>query len=350
LAITLWFHTSGLFLIAIYVSNFWLATIAQVTMSAEGSLIPRIVKSEHLLGANSIFQASMLGAQGAGIVLLAPLLLKLGGAPLIGGLAGLLCLLSAGLCARLPVFIGESGPAAHDRTWKAIWDDLRAGWRLISTHTEIRWAIAQLVSASALSLLLLTLLPGWVSRGLGFPVENVAYLAVPGGIGFGSGMWLIGKRGHWLKKEVWASIGLLAIAAGLGVLPCLPALRGFCVPLYLLASTGIGAGFALVVISGKTILQEHSPNAMRGRVLSSQLFLSSVVSTLPLPLMGKLADVVGFQRAFALLAFIVLIIGIASVRHAIRNRGASPTPLAEAEPFESPRQGQGGATKSKRDI
>jgi MFS family permease len=122
------------------------------------------------------------------------------------------------------------------------------------------------------------------------------------------------------------------------------------VPLYLLASTGIGAGFALVVISGKTILQEHSPNAMRGRVLSSQLFLSSVVSTLPLPLMGKLADVVGFQRAFALLAFIVLIIGIASVRHAIRNRGASPTPLAEAEPFESPRQGQGGATKSKRDI
>jgi len=109
--------------------------------------------------------------------------------------------------------------------------------------------------------------------------------------------------------------GLLAIAAGLGVLPCLPALRGFCVPLYLLASTGIGAGFALVAISGKTILQERSPDAMRGRVLSSQLFLSSVVSMLPLPLMGKLADVVGFQRAFAWLAFIVLIIGIASRLH-----------------------------------
>jgi len=325
-AITLWIDAPRLFLISICASNLALSTIATVTMSAEGSLIPRIVKPERLLATNSLIQASLLGAQGAGIVVLAPALLMLGGAPVAGGVAALLCVLSACLCTRLPTSVGESNPGTHEQTWGSLRVDLSTGWRFIASNAGIGWAIGQLVLASTLSLILVTVFPGWVSRGWGLPVENAAYLAIPAGIGFGLGMWFVGSRGHWLKKEMWAGIGLLALCAGLGGLSTLPELRGFSVLVYVLASIGIGVGFALVAVSAKTVLQERSPDAMRGRIISTQLFFSSAASTLPLPLTGKLADVLGFQRVFALLAFIVLSMGIASVARAVVGSDTSQHP------------------------
>ena len=45
------------------------------------------------------------------------------------------------------------------------------------------------------------------------------------------------------------------------------------------------------------------------------MFLSNVASTLPLPLTGSLADAVGFQRVFVLLALVVLGVGEVSLRH-----------------------------------
>jgi len=325
-AVTLWVNAPRLLLISIYATNLALSAIATVTMSAEGSLIPRIVKPERLLATNSIIQASLMGAQGAGIVVLAPALLMLGGAPLVGGVAALLGVLSACLCTRLPTSVGVSNPGTHKQTWGSLRVDLSTGWRFIASNASVGWAVGQLVLTSMLSLVLVTVFPGWVSRGWGLPVENTAYLAIPGGIGFGLGMWLVGRRGRWLTKEMWAGIGLLALCAGLTGLSTLPALRGFSVLVYVLASIGIGVGFALVAVSAKTVLQERSPDAMRGRIISTQLFLSSAASTLPLPLTGKLADVLGFQRVFALLAFIVLSMGIASVARAVVGSDTSRHP------------------------
>jgi len=74
------------------------------------------------------------------------------------------------------------------------------------------------------------------------------------------------------------------------------------------------AGFALVTVPPRTVVQEHSSDEMRGRVISTQLFLSNVTSTLPLP--GGLADLLGFRRVFAFLALIVLGFGAVSVRQA----------------------------------
>ena len=76
------------------------------------------------------------------------------------------------------------------------------------------------------------------------------------------------------------------------------------------------AGFALVIVPPRTVVQEHSSDEMRGWVISTQLFLSNATSTLPLPLTGGLADLLGFRRVFAFLALIVLGFGAVSVRQA----------------------------------
>jgi len=63
----------------------------------------------------------------------------------------------------------------------------------------------------------------------------------------------------------------------------------------------------------RAVVQERPPAEMRGRVIATQLFLSNTASILPLPLMGGLADVVGMQRVFALLALVALGFGGASL-------------------------------------
>lgn len=302
-------------LAAVYASNFFLSIIAQFTTSAEGSLIPRVVPQERLLAANSIFQVATLGAQGAGMVLLSPLLLRLGGAQAAGMAVVPLFALAAWTCARLPARLGKRSGEQTPQTWASLRDDLRAGWRFVAGDASVRQAIGCLVLVSALSLVLTTLIPGLAARTWGVPVEYVAYLAVPGGFGFGLGVWLVGRRGHLLKEKEWISAGLLALGGGLALLPALRVLRGLYVPLFLLVSAGVGAGFALVIVPARTVVQERSPDEMRGRVISTQMFLSNVASTLPLPLTGGLADFLGFRRVFALLALVVLGVGAASVRH-----------------------------------
>ncbi len=302
-------------LVAVYASNFCLAAIAQFTTSAEGSLIPHTVPQERLLAANSIFQVAALGAQGAGTVLLAPPLLRLGGALAVGIVAIPLFALAAWMYARLPARIGKGGKGQALRTWASLRDDLRAGWRFVAGDPPVRQAIGCLVLVSALSLVLTTLIPGLAARTWGVPVEYVAYLAIPGGLGFGLGTWLVGQHGHMLKEKAWISVGLLAVGGGLALLPALHTLRGLYVPLFLLISAGMGAGFALVIVPARTVVQERSPDEMRGRVLSTQLFLSNLASTLPLPLTGGLADILGFRQVFSLLALIALGAGAVSARH-----------------------------------
>ena len=310
-----WLSSPLPLLVAVYASNFFLSAIAQFTTSAEGSLIPHTVPQEQLLAANSIFQVATLGAQGAGMVLLAPPLLRLGGAPAAGIAAMPLFTLAAWMCARLPARLGKGGREQSLRTWASLRDDLRAGWRFVAGDTSVRQAIGCLVLVSALSLVLTTLIPGLAARTWGVPVEYVAYLAIPSGLGFGLGVWLVGRHGHLLSKKGWISAGLLTLGGGLALLPALHALRGLYVPLFLLISAGVGAGFALVIVPARTVVQERSPDGMRGRVLSTQLFLSNLASTLPLPLTGGLADLLGFRQVFSLLALIVLGAGAVSARH-----------------------------------
>lgn len=315
-AATHWLDSVSLLLSAVYAGNFLLSATSQFTTSAEGAIFPHLVPSERLLAANSIFQVASLGAMGVGTLVVAPLLLHLGGVPAAGLGAIPLFGISAWMCARLPARLSERSDPGVSRTWGSFCDDLRTGWRFVADSPPVRWAIGCLVLASALSLALTTLVPGLAARVWGVRVDHVAYLAVPGGLGFGLGVWLIGWSGRRLKEEAWVSIGLLLLGGGLALLPVLRALEGPYILLFLLLSLGLGASFALIIIPARTVVQERSPDEMRGRVISTQLLLSSTVSTLPLPLMGGLADSLGFRWVFSLLALTVLGVWMASARDA----------------------------------
>jgi MFS family permease len=311
-AATFWLEDLWAILIFVYSSDFLLSVLLQFSASARDAFIPAAVKPKQLLAANSILQVVMLGAQGVGAALLCPLLLHIGGAGAIGLAAIPLFALSAWQYAQLPERGQIEGRDIRSRKLASIWSDLRIGWDTISSDAILRRAIGCMVFISTLILIFTTLLPGLSSRAWGVPM---AFLGVPGGLGFGLGVLLVGRRGQWARTRQWISIGLLTLGGGLALLATLRTLQGVFLILYLLVSICAGVGFALVVIPARTLIQEHSPDSVRGRVISTQLFLNSVASTMPLPLMGGLADAVGFRQVFALLAIGVLGYGLVYMWH-----------------------------------
>ena len=117
-----------------------------------------------------------------------------------------------------------------------------------------------------------------------------------------------------LKVEEWISAGLLILGGGLALISLMNELHGVAILMFLLVSAITGAGFALVIISARTFIQEQTPDELRGRVMSTQMFLCNTASTLPLPIIGGLADKIGIKTVFVLLGFGVLGAGVISAR------------------------------------
>jgi len=302
-------------LLTIYLTNFCISALTQFLISAEGATVPRLVGEKKLMAANSLFNISSLVSQGAGLVVLAPLLLKISGAEAVGLVGAILYLAALVIIAPLPRENMTRKPR-QGRRLAEIWTELKEGWRFIFSDRLVAWATFQLTLASMLTLMLTTLAPGFVARVLGLEVADAVYMAVPVGMGFGLGIALMGRRGKLLSKERWISIGFIALGLGLAVLP-LP--RGAGGPSFLLLAMvifTIGLGLALVTIPAKTILQERPPVGMRGRVISTQLVLGNAASTLPMPLGGGLADLIGIRKVMLILACITLGAAAAGIRQA----------------------------------
>jgi len=306
-------------LLTIYLTNFCLSALAQFVISAEGATIPYLVGEKRLMAANSLFNVSSLASQGAGLIVLAPLLLKLSGAEAVGLVGVILYLMAFVAAIRLPRENALRKPRRRRRpaeVWAEFWAEFKEGWRFISNDRPIAWATFQLTLTSMLTLMLSTLAPGFVVRVLGMEVADAVYMAVPVGVGFGLGIVLVGKRGELLSKEKWISFGFVALGLGLAVLPFLRGVSGSSFLLLAMVVFAIGLGLALITIPAKTVIQERPPAGIRGRVISAQLVLGNAASTLPMPLGGGLADLIGIRKTIFILACVTLGAAAASIRWA----------------------------------
>jgi DegV family protein with EDD domain len=311
---TRWLKSDPLLLLTIFVCNFLLSALLQLTASARDAVLPRAVKAEQLLSANSVMQIALVGAQGVGTIFLAPVLLHAGGAQTVGMVGFLLFTLAAWGYSKLPDWIGEVTDRKEDKHQRVVWEEIKEGWWFIVGKPIIRSAIAYLVLMSGLILVIMTLLPGLVSRTWDFPIEQMPLLAIPGGLGFGLGVVILGRFGNKAEEEVWLSAGLFSMGTGLASLMLIHELAGFSIIIFLMIAIISGCGAALIVIPARTLVQEQTPDAMRGRVTSTQLFLSNALSMAPLPLLGGMADLFGVQRMFTSLGLFLLVTAIYTLR------------------------------------
>jgi MFS family permease len=296
----------------------------QFATPSELAMLPDLVEHKSLVPANALLQLGTLAAEGLGIVVLGPLLIKLAGPGAVGLLSAMLCLLAIFLVAGLP-----PDPALPDRRrgpgslWKGLRQDFEAGWLAISRDRLLRYVAIQATLAATLLLVVLSLLPGLLSRHLGMSVENAPLLLFPGGLGFVLGAMVLNRWQAALSRLTWIAAGLGGLGVSLGFLAALSqeGRLWLILPLVL----GLGVALALTIITARVVLQEHPPAELRGRVIAAQLALANAAAIVPLLLGGSLADRLGIRPVMGLVGLLALCGGIAALFQARAVDGTRKT-------------------------
>jgi MFS family permease len=324
-AISLVFSTSGLF--------FNPAVVA---------LIPALVPRDKLVNANSLYNFTLTGSQMAGIVFLAPLVLKVGGPREMFVTAAVLYTVAAALAVWLNTlrerheFELPSGPL-----FGAIPEEFRKGWHALTSDVASALALVQLTIGSTLVLLFAILIPRYMDEVLNVDPSNAAFIFAPTGVGALVGLRFIPVFSRWGKNRV-VVIALVGIAVSLMLLATVRGLTeimettpgplnpGRFLGLSLLQSltmafaAPMGFCYALLNAPAQTVLHERAPPEMRGRIFATQVVSANFVSLLPLLVVGGLTDLTSVTAVLIGIAVFLLVFAYLSFRVGGLTDGEEP--------------------------
>jgi MFS family permease len=312
-------------LTAVYVLTFILSTIGQLSDPAESAMVPLLVPRHQLLTANSVFHLLFNVAQVLGLLVLAPLSLKLGGIDGAFAAISLAYLLTAGLIG--PISVNEPPPERHSAgdALRRLWEELHAGWRFIISRAPVMMAIAQHGLISVLTMIIAVLAPGFCTRVLGMQPTDAIYIFFSAGLGmFLTTLW-IGQLGHRFHRATLAATGLLIV--GLALLgftfvawssetPSAAVLRPSQSTILLVVCMALllGVGGTLAAVAVQTTVQERAPREIRGRVIAAEFLFANVVGLIPMLIISGLADFIGIPAVLMGLSTVVLASSLLSFR------------------------------------
>jgi MFS family permease len=280
------------------------SVLTQFFAPAEQAAIPLLVPPQLLLAANSLYQATSMGATIVGFAL---------GDPILRLLEALLARIGipGGEFALLPFCYGLAAlaisridlqEAPRPPRQASVWQEIGEGVAVLRSRPSVRSAMAQLVLLYSLLAALYVLAISLASaiRQLG-PTQFGMLLAMSG-VGLALGAVAVAQVGHSFSRRRLASAGLGTIAWSLVLLG---QLRGnLALTLTLCAVLGVGA--ALLAIPAQTTIQEDTPEAMRGKVFGLQNNLINIALSLPLVLAGAVVSRYGLLPVLWALAGLAL--------------------------------------------
>ena len=322
--------------------NLAYSVVSQFFLPAEISSIPVIVPRDQLILANGLFNLTLGGAQLAGFVIMGPILIKsLGTVPLFLGLAGVY-VVCAGLVSRIVMTepkLQARGIAIAAGMVRPVLNELREGWRLLAQDSAVSLSILHLTLMNALILIIGMLAPGYVSRVLGIQADDAVYIMAPAGVGMLAGIATLPLLASRWPKDIIANVGifttasvffLLGVVGQLGHLPGAGLLPGFglvqppaefwMILGVMVLALVLGYGYALVVASAQTLVQQRTPEELRGRVFATQFAFANAVAVVPLMFLGSLADLVGVSEVTLLGGLLMFVAGAFSASHTRRVR------------------------------
>jgi MFS family permease len=311
----------------LYIVSFLFSVISQFFAPAETAMIPTVVGRAKLMQANSLFYLTFTASQLLGLVFFGPLIVKVLGEITFFGLMAVLYMLCGLLVWGLP---SEVVSATEDRETHPVgelFSQVREVVRLLIDDPQMLWAMGYLTLGGTLALVLAMLAPRYVVTELGIAAADAVFVMAPGGIGALGAAFLF-SHGRALAPDHHRSTlrGLTIVSVALAVVAALPSvgrivgvLRPQGDPVYIvshwevitvagvmIAALLAGFGFAAIVASSQTLLQERAPVRARGRVFAVQLMLGNLCAVIPLLLIGGLADLMGVNRVLMLVAIAVM--------------------------------------------
>ncbi|WP_369801625.1 MFS transporter [Cyanobium sp. NIES-981] len=285
------------------------SVLTQFFAPAEQAAIPKLVPPQHLLAANSLYQATSMAATIVGFALGDPILRLMRSALAAIGIDGgefLLLPACYGLAAlTISRIRWQESPRRASRT--SVWEEIQQGLAVLRDRPRVASAMGQLVLLYSLLAALYVLAISLASAVAGLGPTRFGTLLAMSGLGLAVGAVAVAQLGQQLNRRHLAAAGLGTIGWSLLLLG---QLRGNLTFTLLLCAV-LGVGAAMLAIPAQTTIQEDTPEAMRGKVFGLQNNLINIALSLPLVLAGAVVSRWGLLPVLWVLASIALLAALA---------------------------------------
>ncbi len=317
---------------SIYAVAFVTATMGQFYLPAASAAVPSFVPSRQLLAANSVFQLTTVTSQLLGMVMVAPLMLKLFGFDASYIFAGVVILSTVPMLLLLPQLHPER--SFDSESWRhrarMVPGELRAAWTMIRADRITTLAMLQLSTGGMLLFMFALLVPRFVKDVLEKNPDDSVFIFWPVGLGAILALRLLTVLGRRYSPTGIVTVGLFGLAVAIAAMGAVDFLVDFLqdeqpwgrlgpdqvlgesllVVVVVILAFPMGIAYALVNAPAQTVLHERAPADMRGRVFSAQLMLANAISMFALLFIGVLTDAVG-------VAAVLFVVGVATLAMAV---------------------------------
>lgn len=311
-------------------------SIGQFFIPAEAASIPMVVGKKQIFIANSLFSFTLYGGQFLGFSVAGFIILKYG-YDAIFILVSLNLLLASVFTRFLPQLLPTQNEMRLD------WDEVkilfsktlirvREGIQFIVSNVRILSSIVVLAGVQGVVGILAALSTGYAENVLKIRAADASYTTiVPVGLGLIIGALSVGKFGKSISRRSLIASGVLFAGVLLTLIGSLPAvvssiagIEFFTGPIRTytnievvpitttLSFLGFWLGFSVtpILIPAHTVIQENTPDSIRGRVYSVLMILVSTMAAIPIVIAGGLADILGIATVFVWVGVFVTISGI----------------------------------------
>ncbi|HET8944445.1 MAG TPA: MFS transporter [Dehalococcoidia bacterium] len=289
------------------------STVGQFFAPAEAAVVPVLVRRDQLPAANALMVLTLIMGQIAGMVVLAPLLLKLIDARSVFVASTVLLLWATYIIGWMASGFTR-GEEAKARSL-GFAEAMSEGFRILRSDRHAYLAIVYLVTSLSLLKVLVILLPKYTEDVLKISTEDTVYVAAPAAIGAALGLALAPPLSRWLGAWRVVAFGFALFLLGLVGMGLVIYVRDFIqsnldlgisfvedevgvssvITVSMLLALPLGLAFSLVSVAARVVMNERARPEAQGRVFAVQMALGEVLSLLPLLLVGIVADVVGVR-------------------------------------------------------
>jgi MFS family permease len=297
------------------VVNFMISVVMQVFTPAELSAIPLVVKQENLLTANALFTTTSITSLIFGFGIGEPILTAVTNISQNGSreiLVAVLYFIAAGSVQLIgmqeQIDTSKKARAAHP------WNELKVGFEYLASNKLLLNAMLQLAVLFSTIAALLGLSIKLTSE-VGLKPEQFGTLVAPLGIGLVLGAGILGHLGSRIQQKALPLIGFI----GMGItLIAFTFVHNLWLGIFCAGILGLGA--SLIAVPMQTLIQEKTPESMRGKVFGFQNNAVNIAVAIPLIIVAPLADRFGLSPVLWGMSSVVTVAGIVawdSTRHVL---------------------------------
>jgi MFS family permease len=299
-------------LIIVYVISFVSAIITQFFIPAETPMIPLLVPKERLFAANALFSMAWFGSVFIAYAISGSFLLLFGTttALIILSLIFLIASMFAVLI-RVPKEISIKGTKKSTSMWQEIKNTLK----IVIKNKDVPHAFSLLILVQVLTLIISVIGPGYAQDILHININEFPLMFItPAVIGMAVGAYIVTNYFQRFSRHKSATLGLFMGALVLLLMPHAVKLSSFIglSPIHFVVAIAFLLGFAnsFMFVPSNTLVQENTSDEFRGKIYGGLNSVASLISLIPVILVGSLADIFGVGSVLTVIGIMIALIGI----------------------------------------